>query len=126
MYLTFDEYLDYGGTAITDELTFERISAKAEAEVNHRTFNRLKALAVIPVSVKRCLFEMIEYINNSEQAYGANGGAITSTSNDGVSVSYANATDFYVNIYPAHLCELMDMYLSNVAVNGTNVMYRGV
>ena len=104
MYLSYDAYVDMGGTL--DETTFEDFEFEAEAIVNWYTFDRLKYEEAknLPKELERCMFRLIQLaklkadVMNS--AVGGTGGigwtssskaegqTIASQSNDGVSISY--------------------------------------
>jgi hypothetical protein len=87
MYLTYDEYIQYGG-----ELTlaaFTRLEYKARKEVEARTQNRLSAVATIPESVKRLMFELIDLLSRWEQSKNE---TMSGYSNDGVTISLRKAS----------------------------------
>lgn len=94
MYLTYEEYQTMGGTL--DETTFGDLEFEAEALVNWYTFNRLKNDSVFPVELKRLMKYLVNLLrikgnilNSSDNgSTQGSGSAITSQSNDGVSVSY--------------------------------------
>ena len=49
MYLTYDEYIVFGGTL--DDSTFNDLAFGAEVTINYATFNRLVGETVIPKAV---------------------------------------------------------------------------
>ena len=57
MYLTYDEYQEYGGTL--DETTFNDFEFEAESIINWYTFDRLKNETDYPEAVKRCMYRLI-------------------------------------------------------------------
>lgn len=78
-FLTFDEYQTMGGTL--DETKFDRIEYRSEKIILSRIHQRIE----IDEDVKRCMFELIEYLNKSIDS-----GAISNikrVSNDGYSVT---------------------------------------
>jgi len=94
MYLSQDEYLNFGGK-ITDSAVFEQYEFGAEVAIDYATFNRLKDAKIISTRVKRCMFALINLLERQEQALNLGKTdevsgitAITNQSNDGVSVSY--------------------------------------
>ena len=87
MYLTYTEYTsNFGGNL--SEADFDRFSFRADKEIDNATLERCKNLAEIPEEVKRCSFELIEYL--SKNAKNGSALAISSFGNDGYSVSYAD------------------------------------
>lgn len=94
MYLSHDEYHDFGGK-IEDSFEFEKLEFDAEVAIDYATFNRLKNEDVVSKRVKRCMYALIELAEKQEQALSlgkaedsTDGSHITSQSNDGVSTSY--------------------------------------
>lgn len=103
MYLTYDEYQDYGGTL--EETAFEMYEFEAASMIDYYTFNRLKKGAgyegqaeSVKEAVKRCEFKIISLLQLKDSASvvsgegasneGASVAGIASQSNDGVSISY--------------------------------------
>ena len=102
MYLSYDDYIDYGGTL--DETTFQDLELDAESEIDWYTFNRLRkdewSDAIGSEALKRCTYQLIRLKQmENELIASSNGGAgwgmgwkkeagITQESNDGVSTSY--------------------------------------
>ena len=95
MYLEYDDYEEMGGTI--DEDSFPRYEARARMEINRATFGRLtgREPAAMPESVKYCMYDLISAIHAGESTGGmAAGRAVSSMSNDGVSMSFSgNQTD---------------------------------
>lgn len=113
MYLTYTEYTQFSGTL--SEAEFNRFCFRAECEINNATFGRCKQLADndIPEAVKRCMFELIEYLSEN-----TNNGAVSnvqSFSNDGYSVAYVEKKTAQAQIY-----DIIYTYLSC-----TGLMYCG-
>ena len=134
MYLTYAEYQSMGGTL--EEATFNDLEFEAEALVNWYTFNRLKKDTIFPTELKRLmkyLINMAAFKNKMVAASGGEGaalssGAITSQSNDGVSVSYnvLNAKDLMEDI-KADSADAINKYLQGVMNEaGQLLLYRGV
>lgn len=134
MYLTYDEYIGFGGTL--DDSTFNDLAFGAEVTINYATFNRLVGETVIPKAVKRLMAHLIEMAHKKADAmslgHGSEDGSgskyVTSQSNDGVSVSYNGmaSTDLYA------LCEKdvqtsIKTYLYGLKNSkGYNLLYRGL
>ena len=134
MYLTYAEYQTMGGTL--DETTFNNFEFEAEALVNWYTFNRLKSDTTFPTELKRLMKYLIDQAStkagwmNSSTASGESGEgkAITSQSNDGVSISYnvLSARDLMEGI-KSDSAEAVNRYLQGVTNEaGRQLLYRGL
>ena len=134
MYLTFDEYEEYGGTL--DETAFNQLEFEARAVIDWWTFNRLQNETEFPEAVKRCVFKLISLIDSRQKAMvvdaqaddGTTQAGIASQSNDGVSISYntLSAQDA-VNTIKNELDTTVKMYLSGVKNSlGQLLLYRGL
>lgn len=96
MYLTYNEYMQFGGTL--DNTTFTDLEYEARMYIDWYTFNRLHGETVIPDRVKECMYHLMKLIQNRLEALntpagntelgGVYGAGIASQSNDGVSISY--------------------------------------
>jgi hypothetical protein len=144
MYLTYDEYTDYGGTL--DETAFQDMEYDAESEINWYTFNRLKrpewATALESEELKRCMYQLIRIKQmESELLASSTGGAgfgvgwtkeagITQESNDGVSVSYNTMSSGELMAYfngSKTKEDLINKYLNGVLDElGRSILYRGI
>lgn len=149
MYLTYEEYTEYGGTL--DETTFQDLEYDAESTINWYTFNRLKKPEwkdLLEVKedednpIKRCMYQLIrlkqielELLSASTGGVGAGVGwtkeaGITQESNDGVSVSYNTLSSGELMLYAngtKSKGELVQRYLSGVINDlGRNILYRGI
>ena len=112
MYLDYEKYKNYGGKLSDAE--FDRFTFRAGKEIDNVTQDRCKTLDVIPDEVGRCMFELIDYL--FENSKNGSVSAISSFSNDGYSVSYAEQKTAEQQIY-----DIIYTYLS-----GTGLMYCGV
>ena len=134
MYLTYEAYVNMGGTL--DEPTFNDFEFEAETIVDWFTFNRLKKATKYPNELGRCIYALIKLttLKANAASLGDVGdgssatGAIASQSNDGVSVSYnvLSASEAY------KLCEdevgnTVKRYLNGVTNElGQKLLYRGL
>lgn len=136
MYLSYDEYKSYGGTL--DETTFNEYNFEAESWINYWTFNRMINETDISENVKRCAYKLINVAKQradaltlgsaSSDSGAGTSAAITSQSNDGVSVSYnvLSASQVF-NISKAEIKGLISRYLQGVRNSlGQLVLYRGL
>lgn len=112
MYLTYTEYTKFGGQL--RETLFNRLSFRADSEIDNATQGRLKDKSEIPESVKRCAFELVLYFAKNIPDGSAK--AISSFGNDGYSVSYSETKSAEQQIY-----DIIYTYLAD-----TGLMYCGV
>lgn len=134
MYLTYEEYLRYGGTL--DETAFQQLEFEARAVVDWWTFNRLQNEETYPEAVKRCIYKLIQLIANKQQAMVVDGQSsdetvkpgIVSESNDGVSTSYNTlSAKEAIDTMQAEVAATIQLYLNGVKNSlGHKVLYRGV
>ena len=62
MYLTYEEYVEMGGTL--DEATFNEYEFEARGLVDWYTFDRLKKETELSPEVKQCMYMLIKYITD--------------------------------------------------------------
>lgn len=136
MYLTYEEYQDYGGEL--DETTFNEYAFEAGAQIDWYTFNRLSNETEFGENVKRCMYYLIKLIQDATAARavptvtGTSSSNVTpgiqSQSNDGVSISYmtVSASEILHSIEgEIELC--IKKYLQGVKNSlGQKVLYRGI
>lgn len=141
MYLSYDQYVAYGGT-ITDSATFSDYLFEAERLIDWYTFGRLRNETTFPEDVSRCAYKLINLIQMKNEllksaALGVSSagqsGNIASQSNDGVSISYnvvgaSEAFGLINNNGKGNEAEtLVNRYLQNVTDSkGRKVLYRGI
>lgn len=136
MYLMFTEYQEYGGTL--EETTYNQLEFEARAIIDYWTFNRLQNEEIYPEAVKRCVFKLVQLINDKQKAMmikdtqsndsGETSIGITSESNDGVSTSYnVLSAKEMLDTAQNEIKEIIYLYLSSVKNSlGHRVLYRGV
>lgn len=135
MYLSYDEYTNYGGTL--DETTYNEFAFEAEAIVDFYTFNRLKNDTDICEPVKRLIFALIDIAKKKEatlalgvssSSTAANDVYITRQANDGVDTTYnsMSASNLY-QLCKQETSRTIQRYLANVVNQaGHKVLYRGL
>lgn len=144
MYLTYEEYTEYGGTL--DETAFNDLEFDAESTVNWYTFNRLKrpewSSVLESEELKRCMYQLIRIKQvENEMLASSSGGAgwgvgwtkeagITQETNDGVSVSYNTLSSGELMAYlngSKTKNDLVQQYLGSIVNDlGRNILYRGI
>ena len=136
MYLTYDEYLAFGGTV--EETAFDNLEFEARTVIDWWTYNRLQNDEEYPEAVKRCMFKLINLIIAKQQAQLLkNNGAVNTDftesgiiqqSNDGVSTTYniMSASEIIAQS-GEDVKSTIRMYLQNVRNSlGRKVLYRGL
>jgi hypothetical protein len=89
VYIDYDEYLEYGGTA--EISAFPRLEFMARKKIDRYTQSRVKAMKEVPESVKRCMTELVNAMVNADPTKTASQATLTGFSNDGYSESYGDA-----------------------------------
>lgn len=144
MYLSYDEYTEYGGTL--EESAFQDLEYDAESEINWYTFNRLKKEEWGDVlgseELKRCMYQLIRIKQMENELLAAsNGGAgfgvgwkkepgVTSYSNDGVSTTFNTMSSGDLMAYfngGKTKEDIVNKYLGSIVNDlGRNILYRGL
>lgn len=138
MYLTYDEYLAFGGASTLGETAFNDLEFEARTIVDWWTYNRLQNEEEYPEAVKRCMYKLITLIFTRQQAQLLNSGndtvsdstgvGIVQQSNDGVSTTYnIMSAGEIISQSEEDIKSTIRMYLSNVRNSlGRKVLYRGL
>lgn len=126
MFLTYEEFLGYGGDATVTAAQFGTMEHRAEAYLNLTTHNRVKDETPVRESVKLCAFYLTQLEFGYAKADAANsaGNGVSSQSNDGVSITYMSHTDTEkarCNERKAYACE----YLADEVKDGVPLLYAG-
>ena len=137
MYITYDEYKEYGGTL--NESTFNSLYYDAQIKIDYYTFNRLKNDTKFSVKIKLCITKIISLLNTYNEyqklVTDVNKPVISSQSNDGVSVSYGGYLgntspqdiDTISKKLDVDIKAVIQQYLdSEVNQTGQLLLYRGV
>lgn len=152
MYLTYEEYTEYGGTL--DETAFQDLEFDAETTIDWYTFNRLKRPewqdvlvvkddeSLLEHPIKRCVYQLIRLKQIEDELLAASTGGggigvgwtkeagITQESNDGVSVSYNTLSSGELMVYAngkKTKKDLVKRYLNGVINQlGRSLTYKGL
>ena len=138
MYLTYNEYREYGGTL--DETAFNDISLEAESYIDWYTFNRLWGEDTIPSRVKKCMYQIINLIDMqmklltaplsemSQESSSSVTPQIMSMSNDGVSIAYnAISAQEALESCKTKVDNAIKHYLQGITNSlGRKLLYRGI
>lgn len=136
MYLTYDEYINMGGTEM-EETAFQQLEFEARTIIDWWTFNRLQHESEYPEAVKRCVLKLISLlqikqsatvVDGQPQSDGVSKAGIASESNDGVSASYNTlSAKEAIDAVDKALESTVRMYLADVRNSlGRKVLYRGL
>lgn len=125
MYLTYDEYVAYGGTMSQDEFVLAEF--KARSRIDWYTLARVQAMRVVPEEVKMAMMVIITGdAKYSVDAQATKDGMIASYSTDGYSESYGSITEQSQN-YDNQIKQTVERMLFGVLDdNGVPLIYKGL
>lgn len=129
MYLTYPEYVTFGGHLSEEE--FNELEYGAEVVINYHTFGRLKNETVIPEEVKRLIVVLVALVNLRKQSFNTNANTnagIVKQSNDGVEIQYnvMSIEEVYSNC-KKEIGATIKEYLDGVKNSkGQKLLYRGL
>ena len=132
MYLTYAEYVEYGGTL--EETAFNQLEFDAESIINYLTFCRLKNDTTFPTEVKRCVYAIMDLLQKQQDAMSMGGSedeggtGVVQQTNDGVSITYnrMDASVLFKNS-EQEINNKIRYYLQGVKNQaGRLVLYRGL
>ena len=133
MYLTYEEYLNMGGTL--DEAAFDNYLIDSEMLIDWYTFNRLHGETEIPERVKQCVFKLISLADMKSKSLvlgrevdGTGNASVSAQSNDGVSISYntLSASQAF-DLIKSESNQIVKQYLNGVVNSiGRKLLYRGI
>lgn len=144
MYLTYEEYQNYGGQL--DETSFNDLEFDAESTINWYTFNRLQkeqwSFVLETPELKRCMYQLIRIKQMEDALLAASAGGIgwgvgwqkeagiTKESNDGVTTEYNVLSSGELLAYANGSKSkeaLIDRYLGSIVNDlGRKLLYRGL
>lgn len=123
-YLTYDEYIELGGTL--DETPFNILELEAQKNIDKYTFGRIKNLDRQVNEVKLCIYKLIECIN-SYTSYNNQNKAISSENIDGYSVSYGQVAENVSKAKTNEIKGIIKTYLAECYLeDGTPYLFVGV
>lgn len=123
-YLTYDEYVQYGGTM--DESEFPVAEFKARSRIDWITLGRVQNMAVVPEEVKLAMMVIMK-VDSKYSVYSREGSVLVSSfSTDGYSESYGSASEQADLAYRQVNQEVTKMLFGVLDDYGTPLIYRGV
>ena len=120
-YLTYDEYIEIGGTL--DLTAFKRNIDRACGFVDLHTQSRLQTVLDVSQRVKACVRDLVEYLANNVSCVKAVTSKSQSAGGVSESESYATKTDDEINA--EMLCIVYDYLVTEKDDHGTPLMYLG-
>lgn len=136
MYLTYEEYVEMGGTL--DETTYTKYEFEVRGIVDWYTFDRLKKEETLTPEVKECMYMLICLIEDKHNLMNATmpvssrgveaTPTIASQSNDGVSTTYVTfPVSAAFDKYKAEIEDTINTCLrTSVNSLGRKLLYRGL
>ena len=123
-YLTYEEYVELGGTL--DEAPFNILELEAQKNIDRYTFGRLINLEQQIYEVKVCIYKLIGLID-TYNAYETQNKSVSRENTDGYSISYNQATESITNAKINEIRGIIRTYLAECKLeDGTPYLYVGV
>lgn len=123
-YLTYEEYLEYGGKL--EETEFTLFEFRARKFIDYLTDSRVAAMSAVPDAVKLCMMQLDAY----EAKYGAEAKAaspvVASFSTDGYSENYGSLSEQEASAKKGLYDSIRTLLYGETDDNGTPLLYRGV
>ena len=123
-YLTYEEYTQMGGTLSEDE--FDSFEFKARKRIDYWTDCRVKDMAEVPESVKRCIMALIKLESKFSIESQLDNPIVASFNTDGYSASYGSATEQTAAMEKAASDAIRQWLYGELDDNGVPLLYRGV
>ena len=123
-YLTYDEYLSYGGTM--SENDFPVAEFKARSRIDRMTLARVQAMQTVPEEVKMAMMVILK-VDSKYSADAMSDSAIVSAFNtDGYSESYGGIAEQSDNAQTQLNQQLSKMLFGVTDDYGIPLVYRGL
>lgn len=124
MYLTYAEYVDYGGTMAEADFTLAEF--RARKRLDWLTDSRVAAMAEIPEAVKMAMMAIVKADGAVSVDAQASAPLVDSFSTDGYSESYGSAAERTATMERQLSRELAQLLHGVKDDNGVPLLYRGV
>ena len=123
-YLTYDEYLAYGGTMSETDFTIAEF--KARSRIDRMTLARVQAMQTVPEEVKMAMMVIMK-VDGKYSADAMSDSAIVSAFNtDGYSESYGGIAEQSDNAQTQLNQQLSKMLFGVMDDYGVPLLYRGL
>ena len=123
-YLTYDEYIAYGGTL--SETDFTLAEFKARSRIDWLTLARVKNMAVVPEEVKLAMMVIMKVDSKYSADAEASSAIVSSFSTDGYSESYGGVSEQSDNSEKQVTREVSRMLFGVLDDTGVPLIYKGV
>lgn len=121
-YLEYGEYLSLGG--VCDLTAYQRNIDLACSVIDNATFNRVSKMESVPLRVKTCCRDLIEYYATNASVNEKNVTSwLQSAGTVSESVSYADVSDVEVESTVRRI--IFEYLFNQVDDNGTPLLYKG-
>ena len=122
-YLSYEEYLERGGTL--DETAYAALEARARARIDALTHGRVRGMAEVPWEVKEATMSAMATIASCGAEALASTGALASFTTDGYSESYQGAEERIRAVNRALNREIEELLAGVTDDGGTPLTYAG-
>ena len=123
-YLTYEEYITYGGKLSEDE--FRIAEFKARSRIDWMTLARVKYMKEVPFEVKMAMMCIIQVDAKYSADAQAQSSIVSSFSTDGYSDSYGSASEQANSTQNQLNSEVTRMLFGVLDDNGVPLSYRGL
>lgn len=121
-YLTYDEYVNYGGSA--SQTAFPTLEFKARKQIDYLTASRIQVMETVSDAVKLCMVSIMNMDNATGAEAQATNPQMTSFNTDGYSESYGHALSADDTAKQIRK-QIEAMLYGEVDDNGVPLLYRG-
>ena len=122
-YLTYGEYINYGGTKTAAE--FVPLEFKARKAIDYMTDSRVQAMAEVPEAVKLCMLSIMSIISTTGTEAQATNPVVTSFTTDGYSENHGHAMNGAESSVAVN-STISEMLYGEKDDNGVPLLYRGL
>lgn len=123
VYLTYDEYKNYGGMA--SESDFMMLEFRARKRIDRLTASRVQRMNAVPETVKLCMMSLIQIDSKAGIEAQVEKPVVTSFNTDGYSESYGKALSAE-EADRSMSASIRTMLWGEVDDNGVLLLYRGL
>lgn len=123
VYLTYDEYKNYGGTASESEFTM--LEFRARKRIDRLTASRVQRMSAVPEAVKLCMMSLIQIDSKAGVEAQVENPVVTSFNTDGYSESYGKALSAE-DADKSMFASIRAMLWGEADDNGVPLLYRGL
>ena len=123
-YLTYDEYVAYGGTM--DESDFPLAEFKARSRIDQMTLARVQGMVNVPEEVKLAMMVIMKVDAKFFADAQADSGIVSSFSTDGYSESYGGLSEQSTNADLQTRKSVEQMLFGVVDDAGVPLLYKGL